>query len=134
MPRRTATGTDYNRVNMLLAVLEKKLELQLQSCDSYVNIAGGIKINEPSLDLAIIAAIASSFKNRAIDEKTVIMGEVGLTGEVRGISMCEKRVIEASKLGFTRCIIPYANMSSLNKIEGIQIYGVKQVKDMMDTL
>jgi DNA repair protein RadA/Sms len=134
MPRRTANGTDYNRVNLLMAVLEKKIGLQLASYDSYVNIAGGIKISEPSLDLGIIVAITSSFKNIAIDEKTVIVGEVGLTGEVRGISLCEKRIIEAKKLGFERCIVPNANIKAVEKIKDIRIYGVSHVKEVISIL
>lgn len=134
MPRRTATGTDYNRVNLLMAVLEKKLNFQLASYDSYVNIAGGIKISEPSLDLGIIIAIASSFKNKAIDEKTVIIGEVGLIGEVRGVSLCEKRIIEAKKLGFNKCLIPKVNLKSIGHIDGIVVNGVSHVKEAMEII
>lgn len=132
MPRRAATGTDYNRVNLLMAVLEKKIGFQLGNYDSYVNIAGGIKVSEPSLDLGIVFAIASSFKNISIDEKTVIMGEVGLAGEVRGISLCEKRIIEAEKLGFTKCILPKANYEAIDKKERkIQLVGVEFVKEVI---
>ncbi|PKM49786.1 MAG: DNA repair protein RadA [Firmicutes bacterium HGW-Firmicutes-7] len=133
MPRRTAAGTDYNRVNLLMAVLEKKIGMQLGNYDSYVNIAGGIKISEPSLDLGIIIAIASSFRNISVDERTIIMGEVGLTGEVRGISLCDKRIIEAEKLGFTKCIIPKTNSKALeNKKGNIQIIGVESVKEAIE--
>lgn len=132
MPRRASAGTDYNRVNLLVAVLEKKIGLQLGNYDSYVNIAGGIKVSEPSLDLGIIIAIASSFKNRSVDEKTIIMGEVGLAGEVRAISLCEKRIAEAEKLGFTRCIIPKANAKGLKS--KIEVVGVQYVKEAMDVL
>ncbi|PKM95665.1 MAG: DNA repair protein RadA [Firmicutes bacterium HGW-Firmicutes-1] len=133
MPRRASTGTDYNRVNLLMAVLEKKIGMQLGNYDSYVNIAGGIKISEPSLDLGIIIAIASSFKNASIDEKTIIMGEVGLTGEVRGISLCDKRILEAEKLGFTRCIIPKANYKALDHKKGkIEIIGVESVREAIE--
>ncbi|MBC7961203.1 MAG: DNA repair protein RadA, partial [Vallitaleaceae bacterium] len=134
MPRRTSAGTDYNRVNLLMAVLEKKIGLQLGNYDSYVNIAGGIKVSEPSLDLGIIMAIASSFKNISIDEKTVIMGEVGLTGEVRAISLCEKRIIEAEKLGFTRCVVPKANIKGLENGRKIKIIGVDYVREAMSLL
>lgn len=133
MPRRTSAGADYNRVNLLMAVLEKKLGMQLGNYDSYVNIAGGIKVSEPALDLGIIIAIASSFKNINVDEKTIIMGEVGLTGEVRGISLCDKRIIEAEKLGFTKCIIPKANMKALDNMKcNIKLIGVSYVKEAIE--
>ena len=106
MPRRTAAGTDYNRVNLLMAVLEKRLGMALSNCDAYINIAGGIRMNEPAIDLGIVLAIASSFRNRPIDEKTIVFGEVGLSGEVRAVSMPEQRVAEAKKLGFETCILP----------------------------
>jgi DNA repair protein RadA/Sms len=131
MPRRTANGTDYNRVNLLVAVLEKKMGMQLGGYDSYVNIAGGIKVNEPSLDLAIVCALASSFKNKAIMDDAIIMGEVGLTGEVRGITQCEKRAIEAMKMGFKTCIIPHANLKHMNGIGDIKLIGVKSVEEAL---
>ena len=106
IPRRQAIGTDFNRVNLLMAVLEKRLGLQMGNCDAYVNIAGGIRISEPAIDLGIALAIISSFKNKVIDEKTIAMGEIGLSGEVRAVSMIPVRVQEAKKLGFTTCIIP----------------------------
>lgn len=134
--RRTAAGTDYNRVNLLMAVLEKRLGLQLGNCDAYVNIAGGIRMNEPAIDLGIVLAIISSYKDRAIDEKTICFGEVGLSGEVRAVSMAEQRVLEAKKLGFETCILPEVCMSSVKenpkKIEGIKLIGVRTVKDAMD--
>jgi DNA repair protein RadA/Sms len=131
MPRRTATGTDYNRVVLLMAVLEKKIGMQLASYDSYVNIAGGLKITEPSLDLGIICAIASSFKNIPVNSKTVIMGEVGLTGEVRGITMAEQRIIESKKMGFKKCIISKANVKGIN-IDGIELIGVENVAQALN--
>ena len=106
MPRRTAVGTDYNRVNLLMAVIEKRIGVQMCDYDAYVNIAGGMKINEPALDLALVMALISSFKNRVIDPKTIVFGEVGLAGEVRAVSQADKRVQEAKKLGFTTCIMP----------------------------
>ena len=134
-PRRTAAGTDFNRVNLLMAVLEKKFGMPLSGFDSYVNIAGGIKISEPSIDLAIMMAIVSSFKNRSIDESTLIMGEVGLTGEVRGISFCEKRITEAQKMGFKRCIIPKANAKAYDKQDStIEILQVDTVYDAIRIL
>lgn len=134
MPRRTATGIDYNRVVLLMAVLEKRVGMQLISYDSYVNLAGGIKITEPALDLGIIAAIASSFKDQVIDPHMVVFGEVGLTGEVRGISMAEKRIIECSKMGFKSCVIPKANLKGLKSIDGIKIYGVENVNEALQII
>ncbi|TCT14384.1 DNA repair protein RadA/Sms [Natranaerovirga pectinivora] len=131
MPRRTATGTDYNRVVLLMAVLEKRLGMQLASCDAYVNIAGGIKINEPALDLGIIMSIASSFKNQPINSRTLVFGEVGLTGEVRAVNMAEQRVIEASKLGFDTCIIPKANMKNLKIPKEVKVFGVENVNEAL---
>ena len=104
IPRRTAAGTDFNRVNLLMAVLEKRLGLKLGDCDAYVNIAGGIKMNEPAIDLGIVLALISSYKDKPIDEKTICFGEVGLSGEVRAVNMAEQRVQEAKKLGFEVCI------------------------------
>lgn len=134
MPRRTAAGTDYNRVNLLMAVLEKRIGLPLSEYDAYVNIAGGIKMNEPAIDLGIVVAIISSYKNRAVDEKTVVFGEVGLSGEIRAVSMPEQRVSEAKKLGFESCIIPKVSMDMVRGIKGIKIYGVKTINDVMNLL
>lgn len=134
MPRRTAAGTDYNRVNLLMAVLEKRLGLKLSDCDAYVNIAGGIRMNEPAIDLGIVLAIVSSYKERPIDEKTICFGEVGLSGEVRAVSMAEQRVLEAKKLGFTTCILPQVSRESMRPVEGIRLVGVCTVKDAMDYL
>lgn len=131
MPRRTAAGTDYNRVNLLMAVLEKRLGLSMANCDAYVNIAGGMKLNEPAMDLAIICALISSYKNREISGKTIIFGEVGLTGEVRAVNMVEQRVMEAAKLGFSVCVVPQVNLKSLQKIQGIAVVGVGSVQDVM---
>ena len=132
MPRRTAAGTDYNRVNLLMAVLEKRLGMSLGNCDAYVNIAGGIKMNEPAIDLGLVLAIVSSYKDRPIDEKTICFGEVGLSGEVRAVSMAEQRVLEAKKLGFKTCILPEVCRESLKEIKGIGLVGVRTVKDAMD--
>ena len=129
MPRRTAAGTDYNRVNLLMAVLEKRLGLHLSNCDAYVNIAGGVKMNEPAIDLGIIMAVVSSYKNKAVDEKTIVFGEVGLSGEVRAVSMPEQRVAEAKKLGFKTCIIPEVSKEMVKGIQGIRIIGVKNIGD-----
>jgi len=106
MPRRMATGIDYNRVSMIMAVLEKRAGYKVGMCDAFINVIGGIKLNEPSTDMGIAAAIASSMKNKPLDPNTVFIGEIGLTGEIRSVSQIEKRVGEAFRLGFTRCIIP----------------------------
>lgn len=129
MPRRTAAGTDFNRVNLLMAVLEKRLGMALSSCDAYVNIAGGIKMNEPAIDLGIVLAIVSSYKELAIDEKTICFGEVGLSGEVRAVSMAEQRIQEAKKLGFTVCILPKVCLEAIQEIKGIRLVGVSNVKE-----
>lgn len=132
IPRRTAAGTDFNRVNLLMAVLEKRLGLALGNCDAYINIAGGIRMNEPAIDLGIVLALVSSYKDRAIDEKTICFGEVGLSGEVRAVSMAEQRVLEAQKLGFEVCILPEVCRESLKEIKGIGLVGVRTVKDAMN--
>ena len=130
-PRRTATGTDYNRVNLLMAVLEKRLNMQLSDCDAYVNIAGGIKINEPAIDLGIVLAIISSKTDRVISDRTVCFGEVGLSGEVRAVNMAEQRVLEAKRLGFDTCVMPKVCADVIGKIDGIKIIGVSNVRDAM---
>ena len=134
MPRRTAAGTDYNRVNLLMAVLEKRIGLPLSNYDAYVNIAGGIKMNEPAIDLGIIMALVSSYKNRAIDEKMIVFGEVGLSGEVRAVSMPEQRVAEAKKLGFETCILPKVCLDMVKEIKGIKLLGVGNISDVINLL
>ena len=134
IPRRTAAGTDFNRVNLLMAVLEKRLNLKMSECDAYVNIAGGIRMNEPAIDLGIVLAIVSSFKNRPIDEKTICFGEVGLSGEVRAVSMPSQRVAEAKKLGFTTCILPRVCMDGLQQKEGIRLLPVSNVREAIDII
>ena len=136
MPRRTSVGIDYNRVNLLLAVLEKKAGMQLGGCDAYVNLAGGMRLGEPAIDLGIICAVISSYRNLPVHPGTLIFGEVGLTGEVRGVSFVEQRLTEAIKMGFTRCIIPKTNEEAL---EGslrnrIQIHGVSNVREVIEIL
>jgi DNA repair protein RadA/Sms len=131
IPRRQATGTDFNRVNLLMAVLEKRLGLQIGDCDAYVNIAGGMRISEPAIDLGIIMAIVSSFKNRVIDEKTLVFGEVGLSGEVRAVTMAQQRILEAKKLGFDTVIMPKVNMPD-EQIEGIRIIGIGGIGEAID--
>ncbi len=135
IPRRQTTGMDFNRVNLLMAVLEKRGSMQIGGQDAYVNIAGGIKVNEPALDLAVVSALISSFRNRAVDPYTVIFGEIGLSGEVRAVSQAEQRITEARKLGFKRVIMPGANITpEIRRIGEIGITGVKDIQELMDVL
>ncbi len=127
MPRRMSAGIDYNRISLLMAVLEKRAGLLLQNHDAYINVIGGIKIDEPAADLGVVMALASSFKNFNIPHEMVIMGEVGLTGEVRTISYVEKRINEAYKLGFKKCMIPWENTKKIKNTDDIEIIGVKNV-------
>lgn len=131
-PRRMSTGTDVNRVNMIIAVLEKRIGINLFNQDAYVNIAGGIKAQEPALDLAIAAAIVSSFRNRACLGELVIIGEIGLTGEVRGVPYLEKRLQEAKKLGFKRAAIPWG--AAGKKISDVETIEVKNVWEALDAI
>ncbi len=133
-PRRTAAGTDLNRVNLLMAVLEKRAGLALSSCDAYVNIAGGIRMNEPALDLGIVLAIASSLKDVSIDDKAIAFGEVGLSGEVRSVSRAEQRVREAQRLGFTTVILPEVCRRQLRGIDDIRLLGVKNVRQAIQAI
>ncbi len=133
MPRRTSAGIDYNRVNLLMAVLEKRMGLSLSDCDAYVNVVGGIRVNEPSLDLAVIAALISSYRDHVIPAGTIVFGEVGLSGEVRAVSMAAQRVAEANKLGFDACILPEVSLKALETSErpaGMKLIGIGSVKDL----
>lgn len=134
IPRRQTTGTDFNRVNLLMAVLEKRSGIQLASCDAYVNITGGMKILEPAIDLGIVLAILSGFKNKALSPKLIAFGEVGLSGEVRAVSMARQRVAEAEKLGFETCIIPAVCAEDCSRNSKIEIVGVKSVQEAIDRL
>ncbi len=134
IPRRQTTGTDFNRVNLLMAVLEKRLGLQIGDCDAYVNIAGGMKINEPATDLGIVMAIVSSFRNRAVDEKTLVFGEVGLSGEVRAVTMAQQRVLEAKKLGYDAVIMPRVNLEGMEPVKGIKVIGVGGIGEAIDLI
>ena len=129
MPRRTAAGTDYNRVNVLMAVLEKRCHYELSRYDAYVNIAGGLRMNEPALDLAIVMAVISSLKDKPVNPRTIIFGEVGLAGEVRAVPMAEQRVNEAKKLGFETCILPKTSLDKMRKMEGIRMVGVENIRE-----
>lgn len=132
MPRRAAMGIDYNRVVLMIAVLEKKIGYNMESYDVYANIVGGLKTREPAIDLGIISSIASSYRDLPIKSKLTVMGEVGLTGEVRRVSFIEKRVKEAEKLGFNKAIVPKANIKDLKKIDGIEIIGVNNVMEALN--
>lgn len=134
IPRRQTIGTDFNRVNLLMAVLEKRFGMHMGNCDAYVNIAGGIRIQEPAIDLGIVLAVVSSFKNHIIDEKTIAFGEVGLSGEVRAVSMAEQRVREAQKLGFTTCIMPAVCAEGMKPASGIRIVGARTVQDAVEAI
>ncbi len=134
MARRTAAGTDYNRVNLLMAVLEKRAGMHLSGSDAYVNVAGGMKVSEPALDLGVVMAIASSFRNRPVDSKTIIFGEVGLAGEVRAVSQPQIRVNEAVKLGFTTCILPQVCLKKIKENGKINLIGVSNVGEAIKML
>lgn len=137
MPRRQASGMDYNRLNLLLAVLEKRAGLAMSRYDAYVNITGGMKVTEPALDLAVLAAIISSYKNIVVSEDTIVFGEVGLSGEVRAVSQAEDRLREAEKLGFRRIFLPHYNLAKLEKKEresGAELYGIRNIRELSDLL
>jgi DNA repair protein RadA/Sms len=133
MPRRTTIGVDHNRLALLVAVLEKKVGLQLAGHDIFLNVAGGVKLNEPAADLGMVIAVASSHLDKVIDPQTLLLGEVGLAGEVRGITQPEMRVREAAKLGFTRCILPAGNVRQV-KVKGMQLIAVKSVEEALQSL
>ncbi len=130
MPRRTAAGTDYNRVNLLIAVLEKRLGMHFGEYDVYINMAGGIRLNEPALDLGIIMALISSYRDLPIDENMVAFGEVGLSGEVRAVNMARRRVSEAKKLGFKVCVLPKVSADSMKDIDGIKLIGISNIRQI----
>ena len=136
-PRRTAVGIDFNRITLLMAVIEKRMGVHMGDYDAYVNIAGGMKVNEPALDLALVAAVLSSYRNRAIPDGMLIMGEVGLVGEVRGVSMAAKRVSEAVKMGYKTCIIPKSNMEAVEDIikeSQIKCYGISNIRELAELI
>ena len=135
MPRRMATGFDHNRMSLLIAIIEKRMEFQLQGEDIFLNLAGGIKITEPALDLAIVAAIAGSFRDKVIDPLAVLIGEVGLTGEVRSVMQLDARILEAKRLGFKKCIIPYS-AKKIKKLpdKGIDLLFVKSLAELFEHL
>ena len=136
MPRRTSTGTDYNRVNLLMAVIEKRMGVRMGDCDAYINVAGGMRIHEPALDLGIILALLTSYRNQSLDDETICFGEVGLAGEVRAVNMAEQRVLEAAKLGFKRCILPKVNCRQLaltkEQTRGLELIGIESIHELLE--
>ncbi|MCM1046635.1 MAG: DNA repair protein RadA [Candidatus Gastranaerophilales bacterium] len=134
MPRRQTTGTDFNRVNLLMAVMEKRCGVQLSGCDAYVNITGGMKILEPAIDLGIVLATLSSFRNYPLSPKLMAFGEVGLSGEVRAVSMAAQRVAEARKLGFDTCMVPYVCAEECKKMSGIRVLGVRNIQEVIEQI
>ena len=132
IPRRTAAGCDVNRVNLLMAVLEKRVGLPLADCDAYINVAGGLKVNEPAMDLAIVMAVISSKKDKVINDGVICFGEVGLSGEVRAVSQPKARVLEAKKLGFETVIMPLVCLDAVKDTEGIELVGVANVRQAQD--
>jgi DNA repair protein RadA/Sms len=134
MPKRMANGVEINRVSLLLAVMEKRLGLHLSGQDVYVNVIGGMQVDEPAIDLGLVAAVTSSLRDCPIDHGIVVLGEMGLGGEVRAISQAELRVREAAKMGFSRCILPHRNLAKLNPIDGIELIGVHEVGEALDVV
>lgn len=136
MPRRTSTGTDYNRVNLLMAVIEKRMGVRMGDCDAYINVAGGMRIHEPAVDLGIILALLTSYRNQSLDDETICFGEVGLAGEVRAVNMAEQRVLEAAKLGFKRCILPKVNCRQLahtkEQTRGLELVGIESIHELLE--
>jgi DNA repair protein RadA/Sms len=133
-PRRTILGLDSNRVALLAAVMEKQLGMHLMGYDIFMNVAGGVKVIEPAVDLAIVSAIASSFLDKPIVDGTIVLGEVGLTGEVRAIGQVDTRIAEAGKMGFHRCVVPQGNFKRIREIDGIKVAGIKSVAEAVDIL
>jgi DNA repair protein RadA/Sms len=133
-PRRTALGVDSNRVALLAAVLEKKVGLEMLACDLFVNVAGGLSLDDPAADLATVAALASSFRERPIPPRTLLLGEVGLAGEVRAVSQFELRLAEAARLGFTRAVVPAASARHATAISTLEVEGVETVAEALDRL
>ena len=131
-PRRMSIGIDHNRVNLIAAVLEKRVGLHIASQDAYVNVAGGVRLTEPAVDLGIAIALASSFRDIPVESNAVVLGEIGLTGEVRGISQAAKRINEGAKLGFTTFVIPSANLSQCKDLGKLKIIGVENVNEAFE--
>ena len=136
MPRRMSAGFDHNRTSLLIAIMEKRLGLNLQGEDIFINIAGGLKISEPAVDMGVAAAIAGSFRNRSVDLHTVMIGEVGLTGEVRSVMQLEARLTEAERLGFKKCVVPHSIKEDrlLNKNSSLRLVPVKTLSEAFDAV
>ena len=133
-PRRTVLGLDYNRVSLLVAVMEKKLGLNLAGHDIFMNVTGGVKVSEPAVDLGIVAAVASSFLDRPLPDGMIPIGEIGLSGEVRGVSHLESRIAEVRKMGFTKCIVPKSSLKQINHKNDIELIGIGKLTEVMDNL
>ena len=133
-PKRQSTGTDFNRVSLLMAVIEKRLGVPMSQFDAYINLAGGIRQTEPALDLGIVMAILSSYRNVPADDRMIVFGEVGLSGEVRAVSVAQMRVQEAAKMGFTTCVLPRSNMRRLQIPEGMRLIPVSSLAELVDIL
>ncbi len=134
MPRRTAIGVDHNRVSLLVAVLDKICGLQLGGSDIFLNVAGGVRVDEPAVDLGIVSALASSFLDRPVDPKMVILGEVGLTGEIRAVSQMDVRIKEAARMGFTRALVPKTSAVLQNRKEKMEVVAIRSLKELLENL
>jgi DNA repair protein RadA/Sms len=134
MPRRTTVGVDHNRISLLVAVLGKRIGMELGDQDIFVNVAGGLKIDEPAADLGIVSSMMSSFLERTVDRKLVLFGEVGLAGEIRGVSQPELRIREAKKLGFSRCILSRSNLEGLGHLGNMELLGVETIQELYELL
>jgi DNA repair protein RadA/Sms len=134
MPRRTSIGVDPNRISLLVAVLAKRIGVEMGDQDIFLNVAGGMRVNEPAADLAIVSALVSSFKDRPVPMDLMLFGEVGLAGEVRGVGQPELRIKEAKKLGFTHCLLSKNNLESCRALRGVELIGVNSLKELMDHL
>jgi len=132
MPKRMANGVEVNRVSLLLAVMEKRLGLHLSGQDVYFNVVGGLRIDEPAIDLGIVAAVVSSFRDQVIDAHTLFLGEVGLGGEIRPVTQVDIRAREAMKLGFQRCVLPEGNLAKWAGVPGLEVIGVREIGDVLD--
>ncbi|NWG12472.1 MAG: DNA repair protein RadA [Acidobacteria bacterium] len=132
--RRTATGVEYNRVSVLVAMMEKRLGIPMAGCDIYINAAGGIEVDEPAADLAVFAAVMSSFRNRAVTPRTVLLGELGLSGEARPVSQVHLRLREAATMGFEACVLPAGNLPLLENVQGVELLPVRTVSDLSDLI
>jgi DNA repair protein RadA/Sms len=134
MPRRTAVGVDHNRISLLVAVLGKRLGMELGDQDIFVNVAGGLKVDEPAADLGIVSAMMSSFLDKPVDRELVVFGEVGLAGEIRGVSQPDLRIREAKKLGFSRCLLSHSNTEGIKPPKGMELTGIESIQELYDAL